>query len=165
MCSDHLQHWLPWFLLGDILAKKINAVSAFLDKYHISLLLFVPYIVHSFISPIAYGDSLTISMQMSVILVIISLFYITQKYVNIPSKSFYTIVSHISNVSFGLYVFHFWFGPYILSSTAQRLLPLSQLAADYVWLFPFIFTIITIFASYVATRMLQMIKAGQLLLG
>lgn len=47
----------------------------------------------------------------------------------------------LSKYSFGIYIFHNWVGPYMISSTAKRIFPLEDLAANHVVLFPLMLTL------------------------
>ncbi len=71
----------------------------------------------------------------------------------------------LSKYSFGLYIFHCWVGPYLISGTAKRLFSLEKLAADHVVLFPLLLTLTIIAISWVLTWALLKTRVGRVLLG
>lgn len=74
------------------------------------------------------------------------------------------ILLSLSTASFGIYIFHNWIEMYMLSRTAQRLLPIEQLAEDHTVLFPLIFCIVAFSLSYICTSVLRLTKIGRKLI-
>ncbi len=67
--------------------------------------------------------------------------------------------------SFGIYIFHNWIAFYLVSRTAQRVLPLSDWAIHHTYLFPFSLFIITLFLSWGISWLLLKNKIGRTLIG
>ena len=71
----------------------------------------------------------------------------------------------LSKYSFGIYIFHNWVGPYMISSTAKRIFPLEELAANHIILFPFLLTLSVICISWCLSWALMQTKVGRMLIG
>ena len=71
----------------------------------------------------------------------------------------------LSKYSFGIYIFHNWVGPYMISSTAKRIFLLEDLAANHVVLFPLMLTLSVICISWCLSWALMQTKVGRILIG
>lgn len=75
------------------------------------------------------------------------------------------IIQEIGSCSFGIYIFHNWLEPFMISRTAQSIFPLAEWARDHVILFPLCFSLAALICSYVLTKLCLMTKVGRMLLG
>ena len=75
------------------------------------------------------------------------------------------LIKELSACSFGIYIFHNWIEPYMISRTAQRLLPLADWAANHTVLFPLIFSLLALLVSYIMTKLVLMTRLGRALIG
>lgn len=154
----HTASWFYFFLLGVVIAKLRNVLQ---KKYSINIGLLLTAIVlmliHKF-PPYAERDlyemiTLTIAM--------FPIFFLSESLFVKP----YKYIKGISKYSFGIYIFHCWIAPYLISSTAQREFHLAPLANQYIILFPISFFVVTFLLSFVATYFFQKTKLGKYILG
>lgn len=71
----------------------------------------------------------------------------------------------LSEASFGIYIFHNWMEMFMISRTAQQLLPLRQWAIEHTTLFPLIFSLIAFIISWGLTWLLLKTRLGKSLIG
>lgn len=71
----------------------------------------------------------------------------------------------LNKYSYGIFVFHNWLQPFMISSTAIGLFGLDALAMDYPVLFPLAFSISSFVLSLGVTWMLLKTKVGRFLIG
>lgn len=156
--------WLYWFVLGILMLRYDDCIIG-LFKSHKSLLvgLLVIYIVCSVCVHTEYGI-LTWYGQIGSTTAVIGLMVICRL---IPWQNYWftTTLISLSSLSFGIYIFHYWAAPFIISSTAQRLFPLIQLAKEHTYLFPFVFSLVTFVISLTLTWCFLKTRIGRFLIG
>lgn len=71
----------------------------------------------------------------------------------------------LNKYSYGIYVFHNWLQPFMISSTAIALFNLDELAMEHTVLFPFLFFASSFFISLGLSWLLLKTRAGRFLIG
>lgn len=102
-------------------------------------LLLIPFLLQTYFSPLEYGDQTWYSV-FCVASFLVGILYIFANMGRHILRLCQPLV-WLSKYSFGIYIFHNWVGPYMISSTAKRIFPLEDLAANHVVLFPFMLTL------------------------
>ena len=157
----NLNLWLCFFVLGVIVFMHERKVAHIIDSFLIYPLIAI-YLITTLWFPTEYGCHSVASLigNTSALLVLWSSFH------RIPWNRFRitTALLSLSACSFGIYIFHNWVEVYLISSTAQRLFPISAFAERHVVLFPMIFSLSAFAISYVLTKLLLMLKIGRFVL-
>ena len=157
--------WYRWFLLGQILALYRRAVGSFIVKRHLAVPLLLPFAILSWIFPSEYGSTSLLSRVM-VSLFLVGLFALLDKdCLRAEQNIVVKFAVWFSRYTFGIYIFHNWIGPYMISSTAKRLFHLAPLANEHVILFPFLLSLMILGVSFVLTYGLLKTKIGKILIG
>lgn len=164
---NYLNVWIGWFAFGIWFYKhehlllishapaalKASIIAAGIIIYFLGMSLF----------PMSYGDYSIFGILLT-ILIIYSLWLL---FTWIPWKN-YTVTYFLlalSACSFGIYIFHNWLEANMISSTAQRLFNLEQLAHDHIYMFPFLFSVAAFVISLAITWVLLKFKIGRNLIG
>lgn len=155
--------WYCWFLLGCFVQIYSLYIVNFLRKYRLYIPLFITYLIIITLKPVPYGvyTWYLLLAQISIILVI---WY----FVHTLKKNYFNQLSSLisfGKYSFGIYIFHNWIALYLVSRTAQRVLPLSDWAMQHTYLFPFCLFVITLFLSWGISWLLLKNKIGRTLIG
>ncbi len=158
-----LSFWFCWFYLGWFLDLYSNRITQAMSQFSLVWIFIFVYLAITIVAPTSYGDNHWYS-QLSQICIIVSLWYIVR---NI-NWSKYKISNHIilfSNCSFGIYIVHYLVASYLISQTAQRLLPLEKWGEQHVIIFPLAFSLGTLIISYIFTKLMISTKIGRSLVG
>lgn len=164
--------WFFWYYLGYFIYTNRDKAYAFIKKSMI-----LPYVL-----PLAYGccmwymvtkvsmysdDNRTVISEIGFASIVIWLWYMLCLLIETFGSSWpqCKLIKELSACSFGIYIFHNWIEPYMISRTAQRLLPLADWAANHTVLFPLIFSLLALLISYVMTKVVLMTKPGRALIG
>ena len=159
----NILRWYEWFLLGQILGLYRNQIYSFIDKWHLAIPLLLPFSILSWIFPVEYGESCLYSRLM-VGAFLIGLFAVFAG-IQTTSNKLYLGAVWFSKYTFGIYIFHNWVGPYMVSTTAKRIFPLAQLANNHVILFPFLLSLAILGVSFALSYALLKTKIGKILIG
>ena len=159
----NLSVWYCWFYLGWVLYHYKDLIIKAITRYRLIYLLFVIYFSITLIKPTEYGDLHWYS-ELSQTSIIIALWYIAEL-VDWNRYRFIKPVISFSNYSYGIYIFYNWIQLYLISKTAQQLLPLEKWAAGNIYLFPFLFFLTSLFISYILTRLTLKTRIGKFLIG
>lgn len=155
--------WFGWFMLGEMIASYQDAIFGAIRRYRLAVPLLVPFAVQAWFAPVEYGDKAWY-LVLCTALVLVGIVYVFANAGGVILKVCQPLV-WLSKYSFGLYIFHYWVGPYLISSTAKRLFSLERLAADHVVLFPLLLTLAIIAISWVLTWALLKTRVGRMLIG
>ena len=160
---QYLLRQYEWFLLGQLLAACHNPVFGFIGTWHLGIPLMLPFAILSWFFPDPYEPECWHTRVM-VAGFLIGLFPLTELIcANCPEKALRPF-EWLGKFTFGIYIFHNWIGPYMISRTAKRLLPLEQLALDHVVLFPFLLTATIIVVSFALTWLMMKNRFGKMLM-
>ena len=155
--------WFCWFYLGIIIYNYKEKLILCIAKFRLEYILFIAYLVITIYKPTAYADVYWYNVIAQICIVVV-LWYWVNKIDWHKIKLMQPIVS-ISNFSYGIYIFHNWIQMYLISSTAQRLLPLEKWAAEHTIVFPLCFFLLSFGISYGLTRLLLKTRIGRFLIG
>ena len=163
MGIHNISKWFGWFMLGMLLSSYQTKIKKVISKYHLVTLLLIPFLLQTYFSPLEYGDQTWYSV-FCVASFLVGILYIFANMGRHILRLCQPLV-WLSKYSFGIYIFHNWVGPYMISSTAKRIFPLEDLAANHVVLFPLMLTLSVIFVSWCLSWALMQIKVGRMLIG
>lgn len=161
-----LSKWYFWFCLGYIVSLYKDTFFYLTKKYRLNLVLFIVGVVLYLIGKPLYPQFNFFSATAVVLLLLFAL-YITHDITSVKHTKglLFRIIASISKYSFGIYIFHYWIAPYLISDKIQQLLPIASMAQQHYYLFPFVFFVLTFILSFVATYYFQKTKIGKYLLG
>lgn len=170
----NLHNFLPsyfWFWTGYNLYLNREKIYSFMKSnsvFIISLLVMI-YIVGVFYRcrVLIDDDKTTFLTEFANLSIILVIWFITNFIIN-KSKSDWVkspILANLNKYSYGIYIFHNWIQPYMISTTAKRIFNLEQLAANHVVLFPLMFFITSFFISMFITHLCLKTKVGRYLIG
>ncbi len=155
---------LYFFVLGTELACNEQKVITFFEKNKLFVFfMFALYLILGVIYPTEYGE-ITLRFAISSTAAVLILFYVCNiiawdKVVITP------FLIRISSYSFGLYVFHFWVAPFMISTTAKRYFPfIVDFASSHIILFPLVFSVSVIIICILITESLCRTKIGRILI-
>lgn len=161
----YIRGWFGWFMLGGMIASHQETLFGIVRKYKLVVLLLAPFALQAWFAPVEYGDSAWYAVPCTALALIgIVYAFANMRRGGVILKLCQPLV-WLSKYSFGIYLFHCWVGPYMISRTAKRLLPLEELAADHVMLFPLLLTLSVIAVSWTLTWLLMKTRMGRMLVG
>lgn len=155
--------WYCWFALGAYSFVWRDSIASSLKKFYLNVLLLIAFIVFNCYFPTEYGENTIYGtiLQIGAVLGIWSIFHnMSESHI-----SKFSFLEPISKTSFGLYIFHNWFGLYMVSTTANRLLGLESFGMTHPILFPLILFLANLIISYGLTWLLMKNKYGRMLVG
>ena len=152
--------WFGWFLLGEVIATYNDSVKKMIERYHLVIPLCIPFCVQASLYPVEYGVATWYSV-LGITLLAIGILYFNWDMIGDLAKPLILF----SQYSFGVFIFHNYVGPFLISRTAKRILPLSEWAADYTIIFPISLTILILFISFLLSWALMKTKVGKILIG
>ncbi|MCF0189229.1 MAG: hypothetical protein HUK04_07040 [Bacteroidaceae bacterium] len=157
-----LTHWYMYFAIGNVLALREGQLFALFDKTRLHYPMLAAGIIYAVLSPETYAcnSAAMIAQQM---LVLLPLWHITSR-ADLAWMDKSPTLRLIDDSSFGLYIFHYWIGQYLLSATAMHLLPLQTLAREHPYIFPFVLFIVTFAISLLLTALIKKTKYGKAIL-
>ncbi len=141
--------WFFWFYLGYTIYANRNSVYAYVKKSKIlPFLLPLTYVCCMWYMVTQIGtysdDNRTVISEIGFASMVIWIWYmlcwLIERFGNGWTQC--RLIKELSACSFGIYIFHNWIEPYMISRTAQRLLPLADWAANHTVLFPLIFSLL-----------------------
>lgn len=155
--------WLCWFVLGIVIYQYYTEIFDVMRRYHLLWASVAIYILTDIMCYTEYGEH-TVCGILASLSAIFVIWYIC---LLIPWHKFrFTkLLIRLSTCSFGIYIFHNWVELYMLSSTAQRILPLASWAELHIYLFPFVFATIAFIISYIISYLLMKFRIGRALIG
>lgn len=163
MGIQYVSCWFSWFMLGMVLASYRLELKNVISKFHLAIPLLVPFLLQIYFSSLEYGDQTWYSV-FCVASFLVGILYISANIGGRILRLCQPLV-WLSKYSFGIYIFHCWVGPYMVSSTAKRIFPLEELAANHIILFPFLLTLSVIFVSWCLSWASMQTKVGRMLIG
>lgn len=155
--------WFCWFYLGIVVFNYKDWLLASITKFRLEYILLVVYLAITIYKPTKYDDVYWYNV-IAQISIIVALWYWTNK-VDWQKIKWMQPINSISNCSYGIYIFHNWIQVYLISSTAQRVIPLERWAAEHTILFPLGFFLLSLGISYALTRLLLKTRVGRFLIG
>lgn len=159
----HLNELLWCFLLGFVIIRYEEKILNTIKTYYLVFPLAIIYIITIIWFPTEYGyvSVALLIGSTSAILVLWYLFRII--FWNRLRITPYLL--SVSACSLGIYIFHNWMEVYLISSTAQRLFPITEFASQHIILFPLLFTIAAFVVSLILTKLMLKTNIGQMLFG
>ena len=164
--------WFFWFYLGFVVySSRQNVYSWIKHSVVVPFILPVTYCACMWYMVKVVGDYGTdfkcVISELGFLAVVIWIWYMLCWLIENFGSSWTQckLIKELSACSFGIYIFHNWIEPHMISRTAQKLLPLADWAANHTVLFPLIFSLLALLISYLMTKAVLMTKLGRALLG
>lgn len=166
MGVHYLSRWYFWFYAGYVIYPYKKEIIAFITKYKLYIPLVGIYIAISATSTIVY-DTRTIYSECAKLAMVVFVWYIVNKLILLrngewANSSFFI---QMSKYSYGIYIFHNWVQPYLISRTMKRLFPVEQLAQQHTILFPLCFFLLSLMISYYLAKFSLKTRVGRFLIG
>lgn len=155
--------WSGWFLLGGMVSLYKNKLTQYIRKYYLAIPLIVLFFVQEYLYPVEY-DEWTWYSIIAIMLILVALWYVFSKMDNTALRLCQPLI-WLSQYSFGIFIFHNWIGPYLISSTVKRVIPLEQWADAHLIIFPFALALVTLGISWFISWILMQTKVGRFLIG
>ena len=134
-----------------------------ISRYCLLPLFLLIYVITIVFFPTEYGRQ-SISLLLGSTMAVLSLWYLFRRV--LWERFFLTsFMLFVSKQSFGIYIFHYWIGAFLISSTAMRWFPIVPFAERHDVLFPFLFAVLTFVASFALSKLLAMTRLGRKLIG
>ena len=163
MGTKYITVYFYWFYLGMLCYKYRDALSSYLGKYKLSVLLLITSIAIIVLFPVEYGDN-TWYGNLAITCCIVSLSCLMNG-VDWRKYRMTAPIVKFSTYSFGIYIWHNWVALMLISKTSQRIFGLPDLAANHVILFPLCFSLITLAISWGLSWVMMKTKVGKFLIG
>lgn len=145
--------WLFWFIIGFALFRWEDKIIGVISRYHLVVPMILVYTGIAYIFPTEYGNRTWYS-QLASLFAIIAAWYLVRQ-VDWQKYRITKYMLWLSGYSFGIYILHNWIAVYLVSTTAQKYLPIAQYAENHIILFPLILSIIVIGISVVFSTVLR----------
>lgn len=168
----YLPRWFFWFWLGCIIQRQGSLLLETTYIKHI-LLIILPVIYLAsehlqiyYVGSYGEGDPhffAEIGFLAAVVFIWLCVNVCIQRFGAAWTEK--RLFVELGSCSFGIYIFHNWLEPFMISRTAQSIFPLAEWARDHVILFPLCFSLAALICSYVLTKLCLMTKVGRMLLG
>lgn len=170
MGIQNLPKWFFWFYLGYIVSPYRNQLYNYLNKRKVCLFAFALVYLAELIYTIKFVENASERgwfMKFAHLSIVLLIWYITNYTINNSSIPWYenAVFKELNRTSYGIYVLHYWIQHLAISYTVKRVLHLEILAANHVILFPFLFFLTSLAASYIGTKILLKTKVGRFLIG
>lgn len=164
-----LTQWFFWFYLGYVVFMHSDDWKRFIRKA--KLIYALPLIygagMYYIIRHVGQLGEKTLISEISFLSMVVLIWYgvncLIDRFGNKWTKASFFV--EMSACSYGIYVFHYWLQPFMISRTAKNLWPLEYLAEEHVVIFPFVFALLSLVISYLITKVLLSLKVGRFLIG
>lgn len=162
--------WFFWFYLGYVTSPYREQLYAFISKHKCLLLIFLAvYAVELYYTMIhaATIEQRTGWEKVAHLCIVLFVWYGVNWLIRtFPGKWVDNkVFSELNKTSYGIYVIHYWYYPFLLCDTAREFLPVDNLAAEHTILFPLLYFIFSLSLSYVMSRLLLKTRVGRYLIG
>jgi len=163
--------WYFWFYLGYHIYLTRDRFYGFIlsHKVSVSIFLLTIFIIGSWAKcTYIINDSVRTWYTEIANLAIVILFWFWTNLIiinNLIGEKKIKFFNWLNKHSYGIYVFHNWLQPFIISSTAIGLFGLDVLAMQHPFLFPLLFFIISFLLSLALTWCLLKTRIGRFLIG
>lgn len=159
----NVSKWYYWFYIGYIIKHYESYIFPAIKRYHLIYAGIVIYFITGILLYSEYGKNTVYGIVASTVAIII-IWYIV-RLIPLRNRLINSLLISISSCSFGIYIFHNWLEMYMLSNTAQEILPVATWADNHIYLFPFAFASIAFIISWGMTWILLKCRIGKFLVG
>lgn len=161
---QYITNHFCWFIFGGTISTyKVQTINI-IKRYWLVIPFLLTYLVITIFQPVPYGET-SWYLVLSQISIIIFIWYTINKICeNSHMSKLLLPLVHLSEYSYGIYIFHNWIAIYLISSTAQRFFHLTDFTGHTI-LFPLCFFICTLVLSFIVSKVLLTTKAGKFLIG
>ena len=167
---QYFQEWFFWFYLGYAISPYREQLYSYLSKRKIWLLVFATMYCMELLYTLRFAESEEergYLMHFAHLAIVLLIWYIINWGIRHSTKIWYenAIFRELNRTSYGIYVLHYWIQTMLLSSNVMQLLNIETLATKHVYIFPFLFFLLSLTASYIGTKMLLKTRVGRFLIG
>ena len=166
----YLPRWFFWFWLGCAVFRFRHKLFFTFRKFKAQFTFPVLYLICMYLQIETVGDYgrdvIRYYAETGFLFAVLWVWFIVNACLERYGDSWtqHRIIKELSSCSFGIYIFHNWLEPFMISTTAKSFLPLEAWARDHVVLFPFIFSSLALMLSYILTKILLKTFVGRKLL-
>ena len=167
---DNLPEWFFWFYLGHMLSPHRDKLFNYLSRRKIWLFIFVLVYALELLYTLKFVESVEARngiVRLGHLSIVLLIWYMVNWLINNSTRMWYdnVVFKELNRTSYGIYVLHFWLQQYMVSSTMRRLLPIDAFAAKHIIVFPFLFFLTSLMASYIGAKILLKTRIGRNLIG
>ncbi len=145
--------YLCWFIMGQMFCMHYDKFSVLRDRVPVLLLMLVPWVVMTVLSPAKYGGVQTVWSLLTVALVLVSSVFLADKVPVFMTK----VGGVVGRMSYGVYLLHF----ILLTLVSQHLTRMMDwVAASPVVLVPLL-SVAILLVSMLLTKLLSMTRIGR----
>lgn len=166
----YLPRWFFWFWLGCTIFHSRHKLFFIFRKIKANFLFPVLYLLCMYLQIKTVGDYdrdvIRYYAEIGFLFAVLWIWFTVNTCIERLGTSWtqHRIIRELSSCSFGIYIFHNWLEPFMISTTAKSFFPLEMLARDHVILFPFLFALLALILSYMFTKLLIATKIGKKIL-
>ncbi len=155
--------WICWFAFGTWFCSHEHLITKGFSRNPVAICGISIYVIVSYLVPWEYGSN-NLMGTIATLGGILALWSMANMIT--WSDSMWTkFVITLSGASFGIYIFHNWVEMFMISRTAQRLIPLDYWAIEHTTLFPLLFSLMAFIISWGLTWLLLKTRFGKFLIG
>lgn len=163
--------WYFWFYFGYQLYLNRNMLYDIINRHKtiISIILATAFCAGCWVKCSLFEDNSTLTWytEAANASIVILIWYWTNKllFSGLMGGVVMTRLEWLNRHSYGIYVFHNWLQPFMISSTATALFGLDVLAQKHIIIFPAVFFISSFLLSLGLTWLLLKTRVGRFLIG
>lgn len=166
----NLSEWFFWFCLGYTISPYRDQLFSYLSRKSVWLLVFALVYILELLYTMKFVESAEQRsgfMRLAHLCIVLLICYATNWAINRFSKKWYDniVFKELNRTSYGIYVLHFWLQQYLISYPMKRLLHMEAFAEEHAIVFPFLFFIVSLMASYIGAKIMLKTRIGRFLIG
>jgi surface polysaccharide O-acyltransferase-like enzyme len=171
LALTNIPPWYFWFYFGYQLYLSRDRVYGMIDNHKVislSFLILLSLVCLGYKSMILTTDNIRLWYgELGNVSFVILMWYLINKLIfsNLRLGGVMQAFNHLNKYSYGIYVFHNWIQPFMISTTAIALFHLDVWAMNYPVLFPLLFFVSSFIVSLGLSWLLLKTRVGKFLIG
>lgn len=167
----NILRWYFWFYFGYLLYLNRDGVYGFIDRNRLavlSLLVVLTVVCLGYKGMVITDDSVhTWYGEVGNMTITVLIWYLANRFLlgGMKKDGVMRKLNWLNKYSYGIYIFHNWLQPFMISSTATALFYLDVLAVDHPVLFPFLFFVSSFVVSLGLSWLVLKTRVGKFLIG